>query len=635
MSDLPNTKERSLRESGLTMKKTVDDDRILRIEEEDGSAITIYKERGYGHILSIFVAQDERGQGIGSELLSAAEQELFDCGIQWMDAEYANSLDTLSAFFEGNDFTVKPGADILSIPISDFLRSSMIKKFMKVPNPGTEFVPLSGLSFSQWDELIERFKKKHLRIENQDIVRLEQDISGVVYDEKEIPQAVVFCSEVGGNLHVDFLMGFEKNPQKYVMASLQGMLSGLIERYKSRNYENLTAISINKNVPILMQRALDGGQPQKTSETLYARKRISGDIEADEILNEELDKDRKELWRREIRKVPLQANISYKLSWGRMNGSMDTKADEPEKEMGAEVSINYDKDEDAKKGLVMEDTIRITAQNLGRFAPYLPPDIARDIIRPFYRGLAVLKDGESEPSAIMAWVYDELELDQDSESNILFFNASTKEDGKTLLSEYKEEIDKEDVMRSYFWLPTLSDTDIAVLSEMGFDIDKKESVNHYVTLDELEEAPLLKNKTAHSVLSLGAVSDRQFRRGVAKCLYMNNEGKSEDMAYLSKGWFDQEVSSCFILDGGVVGMILTHRLASGDYYIDFVRSMGSDPEIETIYLVRYALMKFLEKCKYSPRIVIRLDNEADKRLAKRLFSKLSGEIVNFGEREEA
>ena len=84
MSDLPNTKERNLRESGLTMKKTVDDDRILRIEEEDGSAITIYKERGYGHILSILVAQDERGQGIGSELLSVAEQELFDCGIQWI-----------------------------------------------------------------------------------------------------------------------------------------------------------------------------------------------------------------------------------------------------------------------------------------------------------------------------------------------------------------------------------------------------------------------------------------------------------------------------------------------------------------------------------------------------------------------
>lgn len=622
------------KEAILRLKKTVEDERFLRIEGGEGAAITIYKERSYGHILSITVKEEDRRNGIGRELLGTAEQELFDCGIQWMDADYADSVDSLTDFFRENGFAVKPGADVMSIPMSELLSSQLVKKSLRAASPGLEFIPLSNLSFSQWNELVESFKRQHLRIENQDITRLEQDISGVVYDEGQIPRAIVFCSEVGGNLHVDFLFGFEKHMQKYILASLQGMLSALIERDGEVLYSNLTAIAMNKNVPMLMERALDSKKkPRKSGETVYARKKLQGGYDENSELSYEPDTDRRELWRREIRKTPFQANISYKLSWGRMNGRL-LGGEEPEEKAEIPMTIHYDKDEDQRKGLIMEDTIRITADNMERFIRHLPPDVGRDIIRPFYRGLAVQKEEEKEPAALMAWVYENLETDDSHKANIIFFHSRDQKAGETLLREYGNEIKNEDVEMSYFWLPAPSDAEEALLFAAGFSMGKKVGVNHFVTMDELEKSLLLKNKAFHSVKSLRDVDDRHFKRGVAKCLYMCNEGRSEDLAYLSRGWYDPDVSGCFFQDGKVAGMLLCHRLSSGDFYIDFVRSMGSDPEIETIYLLRFSLARVQEKYKERPRIVIRLDNQTDIRLAGKLFSKLNDQIVTFGERRE-
>ena len=131
-------------------------------------------------------------------------------------------------------------------------------------------------------------------------------------------------------------------------------------------------------------------------------------------------------------------------------------------------------------------------------------------------------------------------------------------------------------------------------------------------------------------MSLSEITERQFKRGIARILFANREGVTEDLAYLSRSWFDCGVSACFIADGEVAGMLLFHRLASGEFYLDFAGSAGSDPEIEIIYLMRFSLMRMRETEAGDVQIRVRLSDENKQSFTERLFPGKSGEMGIFG-----
>ena len=85
---------------------TIDEDKYLRITDESENAITLYLSEDIAGILSIFVDEDERGEGCGTGLLHAAETVCASRGIRLIEADYTDVLPDVTDFFKKNEYKV-------------------------------------------------------------------------------------------------------------------------------------------------------------------------------------------------------------------------------------------------------------------------------------------------------------------------------------------------------------------------------------------------------------------------------------------------------------------------------------------------------------------------------------------------
>ena len=302
----------------MELFKTVDTATLLRIEEDGGAAITVYVEGTTGQILSLYVPEEDRSEGIGKALLFAAEQELKDTGIYHLEAHYFDGLKDITAFFYNCGFEITSGAPILSVDVKDLLEAPEVKKMFATDISTRNFIPLSEHSIEQWDGLLDRFLHYHIHVEDADLARMEQNLSGVVYDGEGNARALVLCSETKDGILVELLMEFLHAEPKYVLMALYGMLVRIEKQGGADAYDNVLMIAVNPKVNALLKKILGKSKkPSRIGRTVNAAKNLEEtplDELPDEELDEDLDEDMEEEWRREIRKIPAQANINYKLS---------------------------------------------------------------------------------------------------------------------------------------------------------------------------------------------------------------------------------------------------------------------------------------------------------------------------------
>ena len=621
-----------LKEDPLELYKTVDNDSFLRIDNFKEAAITIYKFHNSGHILSLTVPEEDREGGIGRALLESAEQELMDCGIRWMEADFSDSLDMFPLFLKHMGYKVRPGVPMYSVSIEELLSGKETEKAMAAKTPGMDFVPLSELSFDQWKELIYKLRRYQVNIGNQDIARMEQDLSGAVYDKDNRPMAVIFCSEAGNILNVEFLFGFGDQTQRYILAAIQGMLKVLCEQGEQIPYERLCVVAVGPNTKTLLEKGLgQDGKLDTIGNTIYARKRIHASESAEPTANPRPDETLEEEWRREIRKIPLQSNISYKLPWGRGRDHMGNAAKDPKDPASC---IQYNKHETEKEGLRDNNCIRITTENRERFSGYLPEDMARELLRPFFRGLALLKDAESEPEAVILWKYGDMARNVGTEAEILYFRASSKNAGEALLEEYTHEISEEDAFISRFLFPSLTKEEQEILLSSGFVTEERENTDILIPAGDLGALPHFKKKPRPNIKRLSEISENQFKRGIAKLMMNTEEKLPDDLAFLTMRWYDRMLSCCVVMDDEVQGMLLVHRLPSGIVCLDLLQSCGNAPGREMMNLLRYFSAMLRRKTEENTLVLIKRNEQQFRGLMDVLFPGKTGEPAVFGERKE-
>ncbi len=618
---------------------TVDNEDILRIEEDGGAAITISYSDGVGQILSILVPKDDRREGVGSTLLSCAESMLLKKGVKKLEADFMDSIPELGDFFESAGYEVLKGAPVKAVDMRALLASLTVKRAINNDIDDSKFVPLSELFVMQWDELLELLNKFNIKLGNSDMARFSQELSGVVYDNEDQPQAFVLCSKNDEGVHVELLAGVSNGRAKYVISALLGMIKAIVDDGGFKTYPKLSMIAANENINVLISRVLKKGkEAEEKGHLIYAFKDLKEDnlLSYDYDLEKSEDEDMEEEWRREVKKIPLQSNICWKMPWYRMFGGDNSEASgksASKTKSGKHVSdveINFDKDEEILEGLMMDDTVRITMDNLEDYSDILPPDIYHDMPRPFYRGLAAVDAGETK--AAMVWEYKNVEEDVDTESMILWYFCSDEAMGDELIQEYTNEIKQEDVQRSYFEFKELSDMERSVLEKNGFSIKNEESEEVEVHMENVVKAPFAAKKAAPYVKALDVLSEKQFKRGVTNCLFHNRKGVLEDMAFLPMSWYDQNLSCCVIGDNKVIGLCLFHRSPSGVIHADLLFSMGSEYQLDILNMIRYAVHAGVAKYPKNTPVIIRRHNAEIHGLVSKLFPDLSGDIVVHGER---
>ena len=649
--------------------KTVDGDGYIRIEEDSGAAITLYLQDDVAYIIALFVPKSDRRDGIGSGLLSAAEQEAFLHNARLIEADFLDRIEGMQELFEEAGYELSRSGPIVTMDTGKLLEAKTVKTSLKKTVPDVKFVSFGDFSMDQWDTFLDVLHMRSVKLGTRELSSFSQSLSGVVFDEGGDAKAFILCNEKDGGLHIAFLGTAKEEDKNSIMPAVQGMLMELIVSGGVRSFPVITAFCANESIIKLLDKVL----PEKAERTgwgIYVKKELSKEVldDTDIEIEEDLDEDMFDEWRRELIKVPLQANIEWKASWQRdrmdkrnlgknpeSDVSEEHTADEEDKEsvnttkedaeqddeeddkefpyeLADALTIDYgfDKGESITDGLSGEKMQRITRDNLDEVRDYLPVDAVQDLPRPCHRGLIELS-GKKPPYL----VYELKHMDDMAErySRICWLGLS-KNTGK-LFDEYTAEVKRVGVLRSTIETE-VTDKMREALIKAGFTVEERESEDLIVTIGDLGRLPFVSKNVPEYVCCIKDIGERQFKRGVASCLVHNKNGLLEDLALLPMDWFDQELSSAVLIEDKVVGLLFVHQLPSRRLMVDLIFSAGEGDRAETdiLMMITRSIQAAVLKYPKATQVILRRHNQRIRAITDRFFPGKKGSTVLYGERKE-
>ena len=295
---------------------TMDEGGFLRITDENDNAVTLYYSEGVASILSIFVAEDERGEGLGRGLIAAAEVLCAHRGVTLIEADYADIMPEVTSFFAKNGYSICEGSPVISVAMSEIIANEAVKKTLQRSFSGLRFVSLEEILLMQWEEVSSVFLKFSMRLSKDELGRFSQKLSGLVYDKASEAQALILCSTKGSGLHVDFIGTSGGDSQQYAVAALQGVLLEAIAEGGELKYPAITAFCVQDNVEKAL--ANIGLSTESLLKSVYAKKEISeDDHDMDSFDIDSEPEDQMNEWIGEINSVSMQSNICWKAAWHR------------------------------------------------------------------------------------------------------------------------------------------------------------------------------------------------------------------------------------------------------------------------------------------------------------------------------
>lgn len=279
-----------------------------------------------------------------------------------------------------------------------------------------------------------------------------------------------------------------------------------------------------------------------------------------------------------------------------------------------------------------KEMIRITKRNREEYKRFLDADALQNIGRAYFRGL-LIEGASDEPEAAMIWEYHAIDGEEDPVSEIAWFHAANEAAAEQLLSGYATEIEKREIFRSRFEFPHLSKDEEAAFLQAGFRLAEKKSGNIVTTVGELSALSLLSKKAPSGIVSLSEIDEEQFHTGVTSCLFYERKGMLEDLAFLPKDWFENEVSSCLLRKDRVKGFLLVHRAASGMLIADLLFSVGVWELFYDLQLIRHSVQAAARLYPPETKVLLRRHDVRTARLMRLLFPRRQGETVTVGRKD--
>ncbi len=274
--------------------------------------------------------------------------------------------------------------------------------------------------------------------------------------------------------------------------------------------------------------------------------------------------------------------------------------------------------------------IELNEGNITDYKNIIDPDAAENIGREFYHGIAAESD-EASYSGALIWEYKNVEDDADTDAEIVFINAESKEVTKELLFEFDKLSSGEDVVRSFFEVFDIQDEVKEGFAGDGFSVSAGESRDLFVSVSDLS-ALAAKKKVPPKIVGLNDIEEVQFMQGVLNCLFCGKKGIVDDLQYIEKDWFDHDTSSAVITDGKISGMFLVHRFSSGNLMPVLLSAIGPEANKDLLYMLCFSAKKALEKYPGDTPVIIRRHSDTVDALAKKLFGEKTGKMAVKGER---
>ena len=274
--------------------------------------------------------------------------------------------------------------------------------------------------------------------------------------------------------------------------------------------------------------------------------------------------------------------------------------------------------------------IELNEGNITDYKNIIDPDAAENIGREFYHGIAAESD-EASYSGALIWEYKNLEEAADTDAEIVFIAAGNKEAAEELLSEFDGQTSGEAVVRSFFEMGNISADVRKGFMDDGFSVSSGESRDLLVSVSDLSGLAA-KKKVPPKIVGLNDVTEAQFMQGVINCLFNGKKGIMEDLEYIEKDWFEQDISAAVITDGKISGFFLVHCFPSGKLMPVLLTAMGPDANVDLLYMLCFSADRALKNYSGDTPVIIRRHNDKVWALAGKLFGQKTGKEAVFGER---
>ena len=297
--------------------RTLFDEHYIRLEDENEAAVTVFYHDKTAHLVSVFVPKDNRKCKAASQLLEAMEDLLFEMGIMEIESDFPKSATDVYGFLEACDYELKEDAPVVSIDTKKLLSAERIEKLLQKKDIKSHYIALKDLSMEEWDSLYDFLKQFFMRMEQAEITRASQSMSGVVFDTEGQPRAVMFTSEHEKEVHVELLAIAGEIQPDYVEAVLQGVLLNLKKNGGSKLYPKILTLIADERVEKLIEYLLSDEKPDFVETSIFAKKRLQNRLSDAYEIYDDLDEFKSRQWRKEIQKLPMQENIGWKPGWHR------------------------------------------------------------------------------------------------------------------------------------------------------------------------------------------------------------------------------------------------------------------------------------------------------------------------------
>ena len=276
--------------------------------------------------------------------------------------------------------------------------------------------------------------------------------------------------------------------------------------------------------------------------------------------------------------------------------------------------------------------IEITSENAEDFSAYIDEDMAENLDRTFFRSIGVL-EGDAPVGAIVYELKDS-ENEEDTKSRIRVLCGDNDDIKCGLLEEYKKELSEDEVLESFF--ESGDELLAGILEGNGFSCSQTEGEEIEVSIDDIKKLISIFKITRFPeyIQSISGLSVLQYRTFIKNCLFKGKHGICEDLAYLPKTWFEQDVSSCVLIDDKVDGVLLMKKTPSGRLVAQLYVDIGPDSKKNLILLLAYTCVKTVELYPEDTKVIIRRHNDSVRKLTDKLVAGRKGDTVFVGTRRE-
>ena len=277
---------------------------IVRIADEDENLVTL---KYYDKCARVLSAPDT------IELLRAAEADAISEGKDNICFSFPSERSDISSEFEEEGYDIKNSTRIISVSARDLFASKGVMKSLGVTFSGFTYIPLRDLLLYQVEEMVELLHEQGIFLDANDIDRLDDDLSCIVYDDESRIKSLILVSTQGKEILIELLLGVIKNNPQYIMAAMQGFAKEFLSFRLLEVYDRISMLAANESIVPLIKRLLD--KEYKVDESLSvagADKSLKGAGKNEDIV---FEKTNYSPFFKMPANYPYQENINWKMQW--------------------------------------------------------------------------------------------------------------------------------------------------------------------------------------------------------------------------------------------------------------------------------------------------------------------------------